>query len=49
MDNELAEEIEVNLSSNFLVDALIDIVVLIRRFALSFFKMLVELMSIFEK
>lgn len=49
MDNKLAEEIEVHLCGDFLIDPLIDVVVLIGGLAFAFFEVLVELAAIFKE
>jgi hypothetical protein len=48
MDNIWAQEAEVNLGGDFLINALVDVVTLVGGFGLAAFEVLVELVVVFE-
>lgn len=49
VDDELTEEIEIQFCCNFLVDPLVDVVVLIGWLAFAFLEMLVKLAAVLEQ
>lgn len=49
INDELAQEVEVNLCGDFLIDSFIDVIILVRRLTFSLFEVLVEFMGVFKE